>query len=66
MAKYKFNDKIIDDCKVEGPFDDAPDFCDAYISEAVYEDGTQLTDKELDMLNNNYDLRYEIIWNWLH
>jgi hypothetical protein len=31
---------------------DAPDFVDAYISYAEWEDGTELTDDELEMLND--------------
>lgn len=32
---------------------DYPDFSDAYISYALY-DGREMTDEELDMLNDNY------------
>lgn len=34
---------------------DYPDFCDAYIEEASFADGTPLSDKELDILNEKYD-----------
>ena len=33
---------------------DYPDFCDAYIDYAVYEDGTELTEEELDDLPINF------------
>lgn len=33
---------------------DRPDFSDAYISYAVYDDGTELTDDELDALTDEY------------
>ncbi len=32
---------------------DYPDFCDSYIESADY-DGREMTEKELDELNNNY------------
>ena len=36
---------------------DYPDFCDAYFSYAEYEDGTELTDDELEQLTeDNPDL----------
>lgn len=35
---------------------DAPDFCDAFISYAEWSDGTPLTDKELDRLNEDGEL----------
>ena len=34
---------------------DYPDFCDAYFSYACYEDGTELTDSELDDLTSDYE-----------
>lgn len=33
---------------------DYPDFCDAYVSDAYYEDGTPLTDEEMEMFNEQY------------
>jgi hypothetical protein len=33
---------------------DYPDFCDAYICNATWEDGTELTDAELEQLNETY------------
>lgn len=39
---------------------DYPDFCDAYISYATFEDGTQLTDDEMDELNEKYP---EVVWD---
>jgi hypothetical protein len=38
---------------------DAPDFCDAYISYAEHEDGSPLTDAELDKLNEDSGLVHE-------
>lgn len=41
---------------------DYPDFSDAYISYAEYEDRA-LTEEELEELNNDSDRRYDLIWN---
>lgn len=41
---------------------DYPDFCDAYFESAYYEDGTALTDDELEQLREqNFDAFYEMI-----
>lgn len=46
---------------------DAPDYSDAYASYAEFEDGEELSDDQLDELNNNYyDVVYDAIWNSLH
>jgi hypothetical protein len=44
---------------------DYPDFCDAYIVSAEYE-GREMTDEELDELNENRDFVYEQLWEHLH
>jgi hypothetical protein len=46
-------------------FKDYPDFCDAFISYAEYEDGTPLTDEELDELNADGDFVHEQVFNQL-
>ena len=45
---------------------DAPDYSDAYICEASYEDGTDLTDDELDKLNEDSQFVYEALMDWIH
>jgi len=44
---------------------DYPDFCDAYIAAAEY-NGKELTDEQLDVLNNNSNFVYscvvDLIW----
>jgi hypothetical protein len=45
---------------------DYPDFVDAFISYAEYEDGTELTDSELDALNENGDFVYEQVINKIY
>jgi hypothetical protein len=45
---------------------DYPDFCDAYISWAVWKDGTELTDAELDALNDDHrDFIHEAVYDRL-
>lgn len=44
---------------------DYPDFCDAYISYAEY-DGKELTEKELDKLNEDYTFVYELVMERLY
>ena len=44
---------------------DAPDYCDAYITAALYK-GKPMTDKQLDRLNNESDFVYESLMDYLH
>lgn len=49
------NTDMIGDVEVEGvDYSDAPDFCDAFISRAWWKDGTELSDNELDLLNEEH------------
>ena len=60
------NRKVVDCefCNID--FSDAPDFCDAYIEEAYWDDnGFKLTDDELDELNDS-DERYELLVEYLY
>lgn len=41
-------------------------WCDAYIEEAEYSDGTLLTDTELDELNNDSDYVFECVENYIY
>lgn len=46
---------------------DYPDFCDAYLIGGVYEDGTPLTDEEMDELGEKYpELVNEMAYDSLH
>ena len=40
---------------------DFPDFCDAYISAGSYTDGTELSDEDLEQLNNDRELVYSLV-----
>lgn len=45
-------------------FKDYPDFCDAYIESASWEDtGQALNDDELEAVNNDGSLRWEACYN---
>ena len=51
----------IADVEIDGiDCSDYPDFCDAYISNASY-DGRDMTDEELDILNDDSDFVYESV-----
>lgn len=39
---------------------DYPDFCDSFATTAWFEDGTELTDAEMDELNDMSDVIYEL------
>jgi hypothetical protein len=44
---------------------DAPDYADAYISSADY-NGVEMTEQQLDELNENSDFVYEKLMDSLH
>jgi hypothetical protein len=60
--------RAVTDIEVDGIHGwDAPDFCDAYISYAVWEDtGKELTEDELDKLNENGEFVYEQVQKHLY
>ena len=41
---------------------DYPDFCDAFIASAEY-DGVDMTDEQLDEINEHYDFVHECVMN---
>lgn len=48
--------------KVDGvDMRDYPDFCDSFISEAAWNDGTWLTDDEINKLNEDSALVYQCV-----
>ena len=44
---------------------DYPDYCDAFIDNAEY-DGKELSEEELDELNEDRDLVYELLNDYLY
>jgi len=58
--------KLIDNIEVEGiDFKDYPDFVDAFISSADY-DGVEMTDEQLDELNENSEFVHDCVFNQLY
>ena len=56
----------ITDIEVEDiDYRDAPDFCDAYISRATYF-GREMTELELEILNNNSQFVYDTVISKIH
>jgi hypothetical protein len=56
----------IDDVEVDGiDARDCPDFCDAYIASATYK-GREMTEEELDELNDDRDFVYEAVQEKLY
>jgi hypothetical protein len=45
---------------------DYPKFCDAYIASAEHADGTELTDAELDIVNEDMSFVYEAVQQHLY
>jgi len=62
------NGKKVVDIEIDGVNpSDYPDFSDAYFSYACYEDGTPLTEEELDKLaDQNGDILHEKAYDSLH
>jgi hypothetical protein len=64
MTKFDF-DKITN-VVLDGIYHwDYPDYCDAFIDSADY-DGKEMTDEQLDELNEDYELIHELVWANLH
>lgn len=55
----KLNYQKISNIEFDGiNHDDYPDYCDAYIVSAEY-NGEQMTEEQLDLLNEDFDYVYE-------
>lgn len=56
----------VDNIEIEGiDHSDAPDFCDAFIASADY-NGREMTDDELDELNEDSDFVYQSLLDYLY
>ena len=44
---------------------DYPDYCDAYITDAPY-DGEEVTEEQLEEINNDSQFVYDSVIDWLH
>jgi len=66
MTELKLDYSKISDVEVDGiDTRDYPDFCDAFIASAFYDD-REMTDEELDILNDDGDFVYEAIQTHLY
>jgi hypothetical protein len=63
-----FNGRRLTDVTVQDiDFKDYPDFCDAYIESASWEDtGQSLNDDELEAVNNDGSLRWEAAYKTIY
>lgn len=64
MLKLDYS-KITDVEVVNIRSDDAPDYVDAYIESASY-DGREMSEAELDELNEDSSYVYDAVINWLY
>ena len=59
------NYDLIDNIEIDGiDTNDYPDFCDAFISSADY-NGVEMTDEQLEALNEDYDFVHDCVYNQL-
>lgn len=62
----KFDYSKIESIQIDGiDTRDAPDFCDAFISSASY-NGEDMTEEELEALNEDSDFVYECVMDALY
>ena len=60
------NTEMIQDTLVDINTSDYPDFCDSYFTEATWIDGTELTEEELEHLQDTDGYLYECCERQLH
>ena len=59
------NYDLIDNIEIDGiDTNDYPDFCDAFISSADY-NGVEMTDEQLEALNEDYGFVHDCVYNQL-
>jgi hypothetical protein len=67
-TRLQLNGRTVVDARVDGiDMSDYPDFCDAYFESACYEDGTALTDDELnDLTDQNPEALHEMVYDQIY
>ena len=67
-TRLQLKGRTVVDAVIDGiDMSDYPDFCDAYFESACYEDGTALTDDELDDLTDqNPETLHEMIYDQIY
>lgn len=65
--RIKFNGRELADIELEDLHRwDSPDYCDAFIANARWADtGAELTDDELDKVNEDRDLVHDAVYNYI-
>ena len=59
------NYDLIDNIELDGiDTNDYPDFCDAFIASADY-NGVEMTDAQIDILNEDYSFVHDCVYNQL-
>ena len=59
------NYDLIDNIELDGiDTNDYPDFCDAFIASADY-NGVEMTDAQIDILNEDYSFVHDCVYNHL-
>ena len=57
----------IEDIEFDGiDYSDYPDFCDAFICSAYWDNGQELTEDELDQINDDSQYVYEKLMEYLY
>ena len=64
--KTQINTKMIHDTYCDINTKDYPEFCDSFFMEAHWVDGSELTDRELEILTDDGDYLYGCIENQLY
>lgn len=66
-VNVEFRGKVVNDIEIDGiDTRDYPDFCDAYVSAAWYEDGTELTEEELIAFDDeHYGIASEYAFDYI-
>ena len=63
----KINYDELDSIEMDGiDHDDYPKYCDAYICAASFKDGTELTEDELEELNEDCEFVHEQVYEWIY
>lgn len=66
LGEVNLDYKLISNIDFDGiDYKDAPDYCDAYIVSADY-DGEQMTEEQIEKLNDDRDFVYESLMDYLH
>jgi hypothetical protein len=67
-TRLQLNGRTVVDAVIDGiDMSDYPDFCDAYFESACYEDGTALSDDELnDLTDQNPEALHEMVYDLIY